>query len=61
MVPEGNWLTVGKLKELLEGVPDDMLVVGWSDYYPGLADSAGVEDWGDNGKFFVVDGNGGEF
>ena len=55
-------LTVGKLKELLKGVPDDMIVVAWSDYYPanahiyGSGVKTGVNEYGDMTEYFVVDG-----
>lgn len=55
-------LTVGKLKELLEGVPDDMIVVAWSDYYPanahisGSGVQTGVHEDADKTEYFVVDG-----
>lgn len=55
-------LTVGKLKELLKDVPDDMIVVAWSDYYPanahihGSGVQTGVHADADKTEYFVVDG-----
>lgn len=57
-------LTIGKLKEMIKDLPDDMEVVGWSDYYPGIADaecsgvSTGIfRDSDETIEYFVVDGN----
>ncbi len=55
-------LTVGKLREMLEGVSDDMVVVGWSDYWPGNASvessgvQTGVHDDSDKTEYFVING-----
>ena len=55
-------LTVGKLREMLEGVSDDMVVVGWSDYWPGDASVEGsgvqtrVHDNEDMTEYFVING-----
>lgn len=56
-------LTVGKLREMLKDVRDDMVVVGWSDYWPGNANAevsgvkTGVHDDSDKTEYFVIDGN----
>lgn len=59
-------LTVGKLRKMLEGLSDDMEVIGWSDYYPGIADAenSGVQNMdldmykGPGAQdYFVIDGN----
>ncbi|WXW92668.1 hypothetical protein SEA_ENYGMA_215 [Streptomyces phage Enygma] len=55
-------LTVGKLREMLDGVDDNMIVVGWSDYWPGDAEiegsgvQTGVHDSQDDTEYFVVNG-----
>lgn len=58
-------LTVGTLRKMLESLPDEMEVIGWSDYYPGIAEaeSSGVQKHAmdflgeDEKLYFVVDGN----
>jgi len=55
-------LTVGKLREMLKDVRDDMVVVGWSDYYPGneTVESSGVQtgvhEDADKTEYFVING-----